>query len=523
MAKKTEKGIQVEGGKPGSAIEEMPVKAGKSWLKMALRFISSLRLTVVLLGMAVFIVFAGTVAQVDEGLWSVVERYFRTTLPIDISIPVIAPHGMEIPWFCWIDFKIFFPRTWSVPGGFYFPGGWMIGSVLLVNLVAAHMVRFKLHASGRRLAFGVLAMVIGSVLTWMVIQGAFLNNLAITDEAAFWRVLWRLANGEIAALVLLGACWILFDRKAGMVLVHGGIILMLVAEVITGSAAVEGKMSITVGESANFIHHDRDASDPELVVIDTAYGSSNRITAIPAKILRQGGTIQHEDLPFDVEVVEYMVNSDIHRGFEDGEKPWADRGRGRSFHIHSRPEVSGAAADQSIDFPSARLIIKEKGKTKELARLDVSAWFDSIFAPMISYNPADVGEQVLADGHIYEVMLRFRRTYKPYTIHLNKFTHDKYIGTETAKDFRATIRLVDKSRDVDRDNLEIWMNNPMRYEGETFYQSSVLGDAQGTVFQVVRNAGWMIPYVSCMIVGTGLFAHFILYLMGYLREKERRA
>ena len=142
---------------------------------------------------------------------------------------------------------------------------------------------------------------------------------------------------------------------------------------------------------------------------------------------------------------------------------------------------------------------------------------------MISYNPADVGEQVLADGHIYEVMLRFRRTYKPYTIHLNKFTHDKYIGTETAKDFRATIRLVDKSRDVDRDNLEIWMNNPMRYEGETFYQSSVLGDAQGTVFQVVRNAGWMIPYVSCMIVGTGLLAHFILYLMGYLREKERRA
>ena len=441
MAKKINNDPQVDGDEPEAVPKETQAKPGKSWLKMALRFISSLRLTVVLLGMAVFIVFAGTVAQVDEGLWTVVDKYFRTTLPVDISIPVVAPHGMEIPWFCWIDFKIFFPRAWNVPGGIYFPGGWLIGSVLLVNLIAAHMVRFKVYASGQRLAFGILAMVIGSVLTWMVIQGAFLKNLAITDEAAFWRVLWRLANGEIAALVLLGACWILFARKAGMVLVHGGIILMLVAEVITGSAAVEGKMSIMVGQSSNFIHHDRDASDSELVVIDTAHGASNKVTVIPAKILRAGGLIQHESLPFDVEVVEYMLNSDIHRGFNDGEKPWADRGRGRSFHIHSKPEVSGAAADQSIDFPSARIILKEKSKSKELARLAVSTLFDSVFAPMIPYNPADVGEPVLVEGHTFEVMLRFRRTYKPYTIHLKKFVHDKYIGTEQPKDFRATIRL----------------------------------------------------------------------------------
>ena len=67
MAKKTDNDLQVDGDKSEAAAEETQAKRGKSWLKMALRFISSLRLTVVLLGMAVFIVFAGTVAQVDTG------------------------------------------------------------------------------------------------------------------------------------------------------------------------------------------------------------------------------------------------------------------------------------------------------------------------------------------------------------------------------------------------------------------------------------------------------------------------
>ena len=42
--------------------------------------------------------------------------------------------------------QIFFslPKTWEVPGSFPFPGGYTIGTALLVNLLAAHAVRFKL-------------------------------------------------------------------------------------------------------------------------------------------------------------------------------------------------------------------------------------------------------------------------------------------------------------------------------------------------------------------------------------------
>ena len=38
-----------------------------------------------------------------------------------------------------------------------------------------------------------------------------------------------------------------------------------------------------------------------------------------------------------------------------------------------------------------------------------------------------------------------------------------------AKDFSSTIRLVDSSRNEDRE-IRIWMNHPLRYAGQTFYQ-----------------------------------------------------
>ena len=66
--------------------------------------LSSLKLTVTLLGMAIFLVFAGTLAQREKGICTVMEQYFRC-------------------WVAWIEFRVFCPREWNVSGGFPFPGG----------------------------------------------------------------------------------------------------------------------------------------------------------------------------------------------------------------------------------------------------------------------------------------------------------------------------------------------------------------------------------------------------------------
>ena len=60
---------------------------------------------------------------------------------------------------------------------------------------------------------------------------------------------------------------------------------------------------------------------------------------------------------------------------------------------------------------------------------------------------------------------------------------------------------------------------PMRYAGETFYQSGVLGGQKGTILQVVRNPGWLMPYISCVMVAAGMLLHFGQHLLVFLRRR----
>ncbi|MDA1180019.1 MAG: cytochrome c biogenesis protein CcsA, partial [Planctomycetota bacterium] len=126
-----------------------------------------------------------------------------------------------------------------------------------------------------------------------------------------------------------------------------------------------------------------------------------------------------------------------------------------------------------------------------------------------------------ATTHV-EVSLRFKRSYKPYSLHLVDVRKDDYLGTDTARNYSSDVRLLDPQRNVDRD-IRIWMNNPLRYAGETFYQSSFQPGFDGrdvTDLQLVTNTGWMVPYVACMYVAVGLLFHFSETLLRFLRRME---
>ena len=54
------------------------------------------------------------------------------------------------------------------------------------------------------------------------------------------------------------------------------------------------------------------------------------------------------------------------------------------------------------------------------------------------------------------------------------------------------------------------MNNPLRYAGTTFYQADFgqADRADAPCCRSSKNPGWMTPYVACMLVVTGMLAHF---------------
>jgi ABC-type transport system involved in cytochrome c biogenesis permease subunit len=379
--------------------------------------------------------------------------------------------------------------------------------LLALGLVWAAMLfaLIKVERNQVLLRNGLIGTVVllGGLLAWLVIQG---EAVQLGDSSM--RILWQLVKGTVAALVLLAGCLMVFRKRAGIVLLHGGIGLMMFSELLVGVSAVEGNMTIQEGETANFV---RDIRVLELAVVDTSDPEYDEMTVIPQSILLSGERISDEELPFDVEVVEFFQNVEVRALAPDEETP-ADRGIGRRLGVTRLRPSSGTDTGGAVDMSAAyvRFIDKET---------DVSLG-THLVGLFLSFQ--DLPETVTVGDKSYEVSLRFKRTYKSYAVTLADVRKDDYIGTNTPRNYSSDIHLVDESRGVDRD-AHIWMNNPLRFAGETFYQSSYdpggNGRPESTTLSVVTNTGWMIPYVSCMIVLWGMLYQFGLGLLRFLKRR----
>jgi ABC-type transport system involved in cytochrome c biogenesis permease subunit len=385
-------------------------------IKRLLKPLASLRLTVLLLAMAMLLIFAGTLAQRDTGIWQVQKQLFHNGI-------------------CWIPLRnILFV---NVAGSFPFIGGYTLIGLLLINLLAAHAVRFK--------------------LTW---------------------------------------------KRSGVILIHAGLILLLVGELFTANFAKEGQIQLADGESANYA---QDIRKVELSVIDSASPGVDDVTVVPKSMLQPGNTIHNAHLPFDIKVEDYFVNSRPMGPIETvGDSRTMAIGTQRILLL---PPFKGAGTDaEKINAASASVTFSVAGNP--IGTYVISQW-------------ATRAQQITVDGKTYVIDLRFRRDYKPYTVHLIHFAHDRFVGTDLPKNFSSRIRLIDPSRGVDREAL-IWMNHPLRYRGETFYQQSFSeepGQAVTTTLQVVYNRGYWIPYAAVAIAALGMLIHFGLHLVPFLRRR----
>jgi cytochrome c biogenesis protein ResB len=68
------------------------------------------------------------------------------------------------------------------------------------------------------------------------------------------------------------------------------------------------------------------------------------------------------------------------------------------------------------------------------------------------------------------------------------------------------------------------MNQPLRYEGKAFFQSSFGKNDTLSILQVVENPGWLVPYVSTVLVIVGLVVQFtITFRRSMGRQARARA
>ncbi len=285
-------------------------------------------------------------------------------------------------------------------------------------------------------------------------------------------------------------------KKAGIVMVHGGVILLLVGQLFTDVLSRESAMRLAEGETKSYSESDRRA---ELAVIDGSQPDRDKVVVVPDSLLQTGALLAPKELPFQLKIVRYYPNSFVTNREVVPDAPPVSTGVGTRFAPVELPKVT--VMDQR-DVPSA--IVEVVGPTGPVGSFMVS---EHVLRP----------QTFEYEGKTYDLALRLRRHYKDFSLTLLDFRHDKYRGTDIPKNYSSQVRLRNPKTGEDRE-VKIYMNTPLRYQGLTFYQASFIGE-NTTILQVVRNPAWLTPYFACVIVGFGLMVQFGIHLFGFLRKQ----
>ncbi|WP_257309382.1 cytochrome c biogenesis protein ResB [Geothrix fuzhouensis] len=286
--------------------------------------------------------------------------------------------------------------------------------------------------------------------------------------------------------------------KAGMWLVHAGLVILFAGEFVAGMMQVDTNMSIEVGQTVNYVQSYKNL---ELAVIDTTDPAWDEVYSVPDTLLAKGGAIAIPGTPITLNVKRYYPNAELSNLATGAQPSGATAGIGPGVAIVERPTVTN---DNEMNMGSVLVEPIAGGRSYGI-------WLASM--------ALGAPQSFTHEGHTYSLSMRLRRQYLPYAFTLKQFRHDVYPGTDIPKNFSSLVQVVNPSQKESREVL-IYMNQPLRYEGKTFYQASFGKNDTLSVLSVVENPGWILPYVSCVLVSLGLLVHFAIVLRRSLKRRQ---
>jgi ResB-like family len=386
---------------------------------------------------------------VDEGLYQAQARYFRQWIIFGLDM-----FGKKIP--------------------IILPGGYLIGTMLLANLICAHVYRFQLSRKkiGIMLAHsGVILLLVGQLVTDMMAHETQM----------------RFVEGETKSYSENPRSYeLIFDSDDGT----NGML----------EVAFSDKSLVPGGEIKN-------ANLPFTVRVKKFWINSD--ASFRAPMMQNGPPLATNGVAADFDFRQMAETKTM----DDKNVPTA------------LIEIAGAngslgdwvASDWTTD-PSMidalqQFYARQTGAdmaAKIVARLSGPQFF-------------------FAGGKKFNFALRPERTVHPFSLTLLKATHSIYAGTDIPKDFRSRVQLKNPQTGESRE-VEISMNHPLRYAGLTFYQYQMsageavkqAGETPSSTLQVVRNPAWVTPYLGCALVAAGLVTQFMFHLVGFISKQKKK-
>jgi hypothetical protein len=372
-------------------------------IKAIINLLSSLKFALTCFVALFIIILVGTFAQINHGIYYVQKVYFHS-------------------FFIFITVK-----NITIP---IFPGGALIGTMLIINLSLSTILKIK----------------------------------------------WTL-------------------KKSGLLIIHLGLILLLLGGGLTSCISTESQIYLEEGKST---FYSEDLNLNELIIIDSSNPKFDKLIAIDYKELKQKKEIQHKSIPFKINIHNTFDNSQLNIT-KINQDTVVTSGIGKSLALKALPIFT---KDNLKNNPSCIISFNDNKSATYLFSLDINGT-----------------QKVKINTNTYYIQLQPKRYYFPFLITLSKFKDDYYQGTSIAKSYLSEIKITDfKTNQVQ--NTKVYMNHPFRKELFTFYQASFGEDIPSSVFQVVFNPGWLLPYISSIIITLGLLIHFSIHLLFFLKKKN---
>ncbi|MDG1286404.1 MAG: cytochrome c biogenesis protein ResB [Rickettsiales bacterium] len=261
--------------------------------------------------------------------------------------------------------------------------------------------------------------------------------------------------------------------QAGIILAHIGVLTLLIGGLVTAFTAQEGYLTLMQDEVGRVVsdYHQR-----ELVL----YEDDKVIQRIAFEALRVGEATSLNQGAFSLNLLDKCRNC----------KPMVD----------DNGRLSLASVELKKD-DEANL----SGITFEVSVIEsVHILYEAIPRPI----------EFSDDGKNYKLLFTKANRLLPFAVKLNKFKKFSYPGSDTPSEYESQVTIIEES------GLEwhqaIRMNEPLRTHGHTLYQSSFLevNGQQASVLAVVKNTGFLFPYIASIIMALGLM------LQVWIRSKK---
>ena len=574
------------------------------------KFFSSLRLTVVLLALSLIIIFFGTMAQEPMGLNIAVDRYFKSWFVDQVAMEAGVIKTAQLFGFQWPPVtpeQILGDRGWPV-----FPGGYLVGTLLLVNLLTAHYARFELSAKKAGIFLthiGIITLLLGQLFTDILQVESFVSmergdrrnySISFDDNELVFMHSMKGGSNRVVSIpeqmlknktstehpelkelkIETERYWVnakpmtadqLIDldgetqkelRNKVLEQVYGLINTRItrMEEYLRKNTDAERRKELTglkaifIGQRAKEVElrqvanllvragememgvYGYQQTDSKIIFNDS--GVRNLIVKI--RSYDDQGTISSL---FKVAVKERLIEGSLDEfnryadDFLEKIKEYPG-GAGENMVKNTRSfseRIKVKAKQHYIDSTQGKLgnfyrfvrplspVFDQNDRNLPAALIKVSKGGKELGKWLVTCS-SDFQQSLEVDGETWKIILRPQRNYLDFNLSLVDLKWEKYQGTEIPKNFqsRVIVEDEDESRMVD-----IYMNNPLRQGGQTFYQYQMnqnqLGATAQTVLQVVKNPSWLTAYIGCLIVAAGLIYQFLYHLVGFARKRRKAA